>query len=402
MRLLLHDFTAYAYPAQLARELARRGHEVTFAYCPSNAFNPGGVTPRPDDAPTLTYLPIALDEPLDKFSFVKRWRQENAFGRALAARLPDLRPDVVLSSNAPLDVQRRLWKVCGALGIPRVFWLQDVIGVATHRLLRRKLPLAGELIGRYYTRLEARLLRQSDRVVMITEDFRPILRRWGVADERMLTVENWAPLSDLPVLPRSASTWASEVGADHTFNFVYAGTMGMKHNPELILTLADHFDGRPDVQVLVLSQGKGADWLRERKAERGLPGLRLLPYVSIERMPEVLAAADVLVAVLEPDAGVFSVPSKVLAYLCGGKPVLLAVPPENLIARIVEREEAGRVVGPADLEGFAQQASELVRNADLCRQAGRNARVYAERTFAIDQIADRFEAILDAVVSRQR
>jgi glycosyltransferase involved in cell wall biosynthesis len=278
--------------------------------------------------------------------------------------------------------------------------LQDVIGLATHRLLRRKLPVAGELIGRYYMALEARLLRQSNRVVMITEDFRPILRDWGVADERMLTIENWAPLDDLPLVSRERSAWAREVGAVETFNFVYAGTMGMKHNPELILRLAEHFDGRDDVQVLVLSQGKGADWLRERQAERGLPGLRLLPYVPIERMPEVLAAADVLVAVLEPDAGVFSVPSKVLAYLCGGKPVLLAVPPENLIARIIKREEAGRVVGPADLDGFVREAAGLAGDGEARAQAGRNARAYAERTFAIEQIADRFESVFADAVGR--
>ncbi len=399
MRLFLHDFTAYAYPTQLARELARRGHDVTFAYCPSNPFNPGGVTPRADDPDTLTLLPIPLDKPLEKFNFVTRWRQENAFGRDLAKALERVKPDVVMSSNAPLDVQRRLWSAAERLGIPKVFWLQDVIGIATHRIMRKKLPLIGELIGRYYLWLEALLLRRSERVVMITEDFRPILRTWNVADERMLTVENWAPLDDLPMLPRADSNWAREVDAVKTFNYVYAGTMGMKHNPALILALAERMRDRPDVRILVLSQGKGADWLREKKAERNLPNLQLLPYVPIERMPEVLAAADVLVAVLEPDAGVFSVPSKVLAYLCGGKPVVLAVPPENLIARIIEREGAGRVVGPSDVDGFVREATALADDTDVRVEMGRSARAYAERTFAIEDIADRFEQVFAQTVS---
>ncbi len=399
MRLFLHDFTAYAYPTQLARELARRGHEVTLAYCPSNPFNPGGVTPRPDDPDTLTLLPIPLDKPLEKFNFVTRWRQENAFGRDVARALEKAKPDVVMSSNAPLDVQRRLWSTAERLGIGKVFWLQDVIGIATHRIMRKKLPVIGELIGRYYLWLEAALLRRSERVVMITEDFRPILRTWNVADERMTTVENWAPLDDLPVLPRAESDWAREVGAADTFNYVYAGTMGMKHNPELILALAERFRDRPDVRILVLSQGKGADWLREQKAQHHLANLHLLPYVPIERMPEVLAAADVLVAVLEPDAGVFSVPSKVLAYLCGGKPIVLAVPPENLIARIIEREAAGRVVGPSDVDGFVREASGLADHTDAREQAGRRARAYAERTFDIGGIADRFEEVFSQTVS---
>ena len=88
-------------------------------------------------------------------------------------------------------------------------------------------------------------------------------------------------------------------------------------------------------------------------------------FKPFSEMPEAMAAADVLVAVLEPDAGVFSVPSKVLAYLCGGRPVLLAVPPENLAARIVARETAGLVVPPDDAAGFLAHAETLMARSDL-------------------------------------
>ncbi len=392
MRLFLHDFTAYAYPVQLARELARRGHDVTFAFCPSNPFNPGGVEPREDDPETLHLLPLPLAEPLAKFDFVKRFRQENAFGKRVAQALRDLQPDAVLSSNAPLDVQRHLLRAARAHDIPFVFWLQDVIGIAAHGLLRRKLPVAGALIGRYYMALEARMLRQSDAVVMITEDFRPLLARWGVRDAKMTTIENWAPLAELPLLPRE-NPWSRAHAAADTFNFIYAGTMGMKHNPALLLELARHFQNQPDVRVLVLTQGAGADWLAEHKKQEALPNLHLLPFEPFSRMPEVMASADVLVAVLEPDAGVFSVPSKVLAYLCAARPLLLAVPPENLAARIVEREKAGYVVSPADIEGFVASASRLIQDPAARHTMGRNARAYAEATFGIDAITDRFEAV---------
>ncbi len=394
MRLFLHDFTAYAYPVQLARALARRGHQVTFAYCPSNPFNPGGVKPSADDPAGLRLLPIALDAPLEKFSFARRFQQENEFGRKVARALVADKPDAVLSSNAPLDVQRRLVRAARQVDARFVFWLQDIIGIATHRILRRRLPVVGELVGRYYMALEARLLRQSDAVVMITEDFRPILRAWGVDDGRMETIENWAPLEELPLAPRS-NAWSRRQGAAGTFNFVYAGTMGMKHNPALVFELARHFRSRPGVQVLVLTQGAGADWLAARIADEGLTNLRLLPFEPFENMPDVLAAADVLVAVLEPDAGVFSVPSKVLAYLCGGKPVLLAVPPENLIARIVGREGAGVVVAPDDVAGFVAGAEMLYAHPEKAAQMGAAARRYAEQTFGIAGIADRFERVLE-------
>ena len=168
----------------------------------------------------------------------------------------------------------------------------------------------------------------------------------------------------------------------------------MKHNPELLVRLARRFRDDPDVRLVVVSEGLGAEWLRERKAEEDLDNLRILGFQPFERFPDVLASADVLVALLEPDAGVFSVPSKVLSYLCAARPVLLAVPPENLAARIVTEHEAGFVTPPDDAGGFVAAAETLLTDAALRETLGRNARAYAERTFAIERIADAFERVL--------
>jgi glycosyltransferase involved in cell wall biosynthesis len=401
MHVLHHDFGGYPYPAELSRALAARGHRVTHAFCPSLETTPGGAfVKRPEDPDGLTFAPLDLGEPLAKYSFVKRWRQERRYGRLAAGLTARLRPDVVVSANMPLDAQARLLSTCRRLGVPFVFWLQDVIGVATHRLLRKKLPVAGEAIGRYYLALEARLLRHSDAVVPITDDFRPLLRAWGVDDARVTTIENWAPLAELPVRPKG-NAWARAQGLDGVFVFLYAGTMGMKHNPELIARLAEAVRDRADVRVVVLSQGPGAEYLSEQKEKRGLTNLVVRGYEPFERMPDVMGAADVLTAILEPDAGAFSVPSKVLAYLCAARPLLLAIPPENLAGRIVAREAAGLVVAPDDVAGFVAGARRLLDDADARAEMGRRARAYAEAAFDIGRITDRFEAVLEAVRTRR-
>jgi len=145
----------------------------------------------------------------------------------------------------------------------------------------------------------------------------------------------------------------------------------------------------------VVSEGPGADWL----AEHAAPGdaLRLLPYQPYERLPEVLASADVLVAVLEPDAGEFSVPSKVLTYLCAGRPVLGALPAGNLAARVIERSGAGIVVPPRDPRALVAAAEELLADSGRREELGGAARSYAETTFDLDRIADRFEEVLERV-----
>jgi glycosyltransferase involved in cell wall biosynthesis len=402
MHVLNHDFGGYPFQAELSRALAARGHRVTHAYGPSLVTTPGGTFARREGDPEgLAFVPVDLGEPLAKFSFVRRWRQERRYGRLAAALAARLRPDVVLSGNTPLDAQARLLAACRRGGVPFVFWLQDVIGVATHRLLRRKLPLLGEAVGRYYLALEGRLLRSSDAVVPITEDFRPLLRRWGVADERIAVIENWAPLAELPVRPKD-SAWARARGLHDRFVFLYTGTLGMKHDPALLVRLAEAFRDREEVRVVVVSQGQGADYLRRQQAERGLSNLAVQGYEPFEHVPDMMGAADVLVAVLEPDAGTFSVPSKVLAYLCAARPLLLAVPPENLAARIVTREGAGVVVPPGEAEAFVDAARRLLARPEERAAMASNARRYAETAFDIEAITDRFEAVLERVTAARR
>ena len=120
----------------------------------------------------------------------------------------------------------------------------------------------------------------------------------------------------------------------------------MKHDPSLLIALAEAVRGR--ARVVVVGQGSGMAAL----AAAGLENLVLLPLQPVERLREVLAAADVAVAVIEPDAGAFSVPSKVQSYLCAGRAVLLAAPAANLAARVVRGEAAGVVVEPGSRRGF--------------------------------------------------
>ena len=396
MRLLIHDFAGHPFQVQLSRHLARRGHEVLHLYCGSLQTTPrGSLTRQPNDPQTFSLSAVQLDRPIEKYSFFVRWRQENVYGSWLVDAVDHFAPDVVLSGNTPLDAQRRLQRHCEQHDIGFVFWVQDLIGVASARILKEKIPVVGRLVGEYYARMERSLLKHSDEVVVITDDFVPLVTSSGVIADHVHVIENWAPLDEMPLRPRE-NAWSREHGLDDKRCLIYSGTLGMKHNPELLLQLALHFRDRDDVRVVVVSQGLGADWLAEQRRRHDLENLVLLGFQPFETMPDVLASAAVLLAVLEPEAGVFSVPSKVLSYLCAGRPVLLAVPEENLAARIVSQHGAGISVPPTDGAAFVESASELLADESLRRQLGRNARRYAERTFEIERITDDFEEALGA------
>lgn len=228
----------------------------------------------------------------------------------------------------------------------------------------------------------------SESVVVVAPGFRAPLSAWGLAERDIAVIENWAPLDEVKLLPRSNS-WSREQGFGDEPVFLYSGTLGLKHRPDLLYELAKSLRGQ--ARVVVLSEGPGRQYLERMPA---LENLSLLGFQPYDRLSEVLASADVLVASLETSAGQFAVPSKVLTYLCAGRPVLLAAPKENLAASVVERSKGGVVIDPDDLEAWTSAARRLAQDRQYRQELGAQARRYAERAFDIHAIADAFEGIL--------
>ena len=91
-----------------------------------------------------------------------------------------------------------------------------------------------------------------------------------------------------------------------------------------------------------------------------------------------------LLVVLESDASRYSVPSKVLNYLCAGRSVLALLPPDNAVANMVEAAEAGLVVAPGDADAASDALRSLLASPGARGAMGTAARRYAERTFDVD------------------
>jgi glycosyltransferase involved in cell wall biosynthesis len=391
MRLVIHDFGSYHFPKQLACALARRGHDVLHLYSGSEPLRCGGGVPE-DVRENFTSYPVELAEEFKRNSFIKRRSWSIQYGKVVAKEIRSFHPDVVVSADTPLDSQCSILAACRKMRSGFVYWLQDLLGLGTRRILRKKIPVLGSLVGMYYEQMERRLLRQSDRVIAITEDFLKETDAAGVSRDKVDVIENWAPLDELPALPRN-NTWSRKHGAGDKLCVLYAGLLGMKQNPDLLVALAKALDSRQDVELIITAEGGAVERVKQQVAAAGLQNVRFLPFQPYAEFPAMLASADVLLAVLDADGSQFCVPSKVLSYMCSGRPLLLSVPQGNLAARLVERVGAGIVVGPDDTAEFCRTAQKLLDNEPLRQQMGAAGRGYAEDTFNIDLIADRFEKI---------
>lgn len=394
--IVIHDYCGHPFQIDLSRELARKGYNVKHIYTSASGGPKGNLE---SNIETLEIIDIKVEE-IQKSNFIKRKFQESNYGDELVNNLNEINPDIVISANTPLDAQKKVVKYCKRNDIPFIFWLQDLISVAAKSILKKKFGILGAGIGSYFQKIEKSLLKKSDHVITIASSFKETIMDWSVDKKNITVIPNWAPIEELPYLNKE-NDFSKEYDLQDKFVVLYSGTMGMKHNPDVIADAAKILkDKNKDIIFLVISEGKGIKHLQRRKEIENLYNLMLLPFQPFENFPKVLASGDTLLTLLEKDAGKFSVPSKVWSAYCAKRPSILVVPKENLAAKITEFENAGIVIDNVG-ENIHTELSEAIlqmQNSESKRiEMGKNARNYAEKHFYIDSIASKFEQIINLI-----
>ncbi len=119
-----------------------------------------------------------------------------------------------------------------------------------------------------------------------------------------------------------------------------------------------------------------------------------------DRLPELLAAADIHVVPLRRGLARSSVPSKMYSILAAGRPIVASVDPGTEVASVVERAGAGLAVPPDDAEAFTKAVARLVSDLDEAERMGRAGRAFVEQWASPAAVAAQYETLFDELRGR--
>ena len=402
----VHDFSGHPFQAELSRELAGRGLIIEHAFAAQYTSGKGMLERRPTDPETLSFRAIETPRSFEKYSPIRRLAFERGFASAWIDQLTQQRPELVIACNVPLFALYRFSRFANRIGLPYVLWHQDVFSLALTEELERRLPQVPVLTrpilwagSQFVTRLERDIVAAARRVVAIDDAFVRQYEAWDLTTSHVRVIPNWAPVDEIVPVERENAWTVANLGRSEPLRLLYAGTLGRKHNPLLLIDLLECLrELGVDAELTVISEGEGADLLAEAAAARPAIAdfVRLLPFQPAEQLSEVLGSGDVLVTLLEPGASRFSIPSKVLSYLAAGRPVLGIMPADNPAAADIERV-GGCVVEPTH-KGVATAVAwleALSKDAAHRAELGHRGRELAVQRFGIDNIAERFMTVID-------
>jgi glycosyltransferase involved in cell wall biosynthesis len=159
------------------------------------------------------------------------------------------------------------------------------------------------------------------------------------------------------------------------FVVLYAGALGQANDIYTIINAANLLKNEPNILFVLFGDGKEKTNLINEARRLGLQNIRFAGVIPKKEMPEVLAAADVCLAILQ-DVAMFrtTYPNKVFDYMAAGKATVLVI--DGVIRRVIEEADGGVFVQPGEETALAQAVLHLSQNPERLLEMGKNARQY--------------------------
>ena len=324
--------------------------------------------------------------------------------------------------------------------------------------------LRGKWLRSMVARAERWLMRRFDVVSTISQRMHQRLLDKGVVPAKAVLTVNWVDMAQF-ALPSvdGVAAYRRELGiADGAVVALYSGNMGGKQGLELLADVArlclggaasgcarahptygismpneaeapvKH--GQTAIIFVFCGNGAGRADLVARCA--GMANVRFLDLQPLERLPDLLATADIHLLPQKAEAADLVMPSKLTGMLASGRPVVASALPQTELASVLtggtEGAElraaialtgdapdtlassvlghCGLLVNPGDAPAFAKALQRLANDPDLRQQLGSAGRTYAETYLDRDAVLGQFLAHLselvrsptaDAVLSRE-
>jgi glycosyltransferase involved in cell wall biosynthesis len=377
---------------EMAQFLEKRGHQVTIIASPISYLSGKSKSERVRwrekevISPGICVIRAFAYQSLHK-SFVHR--VINFFSFMVSSFLIGLsirNVDLVWGTSPPIFQGFTAWLLAFLKRVSFVFEVRDLwpaFAIAVG-VLKNKILIKASLW------LERFLYRNADVVIVNSPGFIDHVQQKGA--RKVELIANGVDPSMFDPYGEGRSFRKKEEFGDK-FIALYAGAHGLSNDLGVILKAAILLEDQRDITFVLVGDGKDKAALQAQAVRLKLNNVFFLPPVNKNHMAEVLAAADVCIAILKPiDMYKTTYPNKVFDYMAAGRPVALAIDGE--IRKVVESASAGLFIPPGKPEEMAQAILSLSKERVKARSMGLAGRKYIEKHFNRQDLSKEFNAIL--------
>lgn len=331
--------------------------------------------------------PSLLDRLLLEVSFIV-----TSFVHALRGK----RPDVIFITAPPLPVAVPAALLGWIHRTPIILNLQDILPDAAVHVGLLKNP---KLI-RIFEALEKFAYRTATKTSVIAEDFVNHLIGKGVPAHKIVQIPNWVDVNFIRPLPKEKSAFRLEHQLTDKFVALYSGNIALTQGLETVVEAASRLQHIPDIAIVIVGEEKALQRLQQYCDYCGAHNVTLLPLQPREKLPDMLAAADVGLVVQKHNVISFNLPSKIQLLLASGRALVASVPESGTAAKVVQNSGGGILVPPEDPDALAAAILDLYHQPETVKRLSQKSRQYALEHYTLEQALSQYEQLFTSVGKR--
>jgi glycosyltransferase involved in cell wall biosynthesis len=259
--------------------------------------------------------------------------------------------------------------------------------------MAEKLGLVRNNIAIFLLRGVERLVyRLSDIMLVLSEAMQRNIMNKGVPPGKILVIPNPIDTAFIRPLP-SKNRFSEKWGLDGHFVVMYAGNIGLPHGTEVIIQAAELVKKDPDILVCFVGRGEYRHTIEKLSKSKTLNNVLFIPPQPEEEVPYIWASASVSLVTYRRGLSADSMPSKLLAIMSSGRPVVAAIDKESEAYRMVEDAKCGLCVEPENPHELAGAIIQLKQDKGQREAMGRRGRGYLLHHFNRSVISDLYEEV---------
>ena len=219
------------------------------------------------------------------------------------------------------------------------------------------------LVYRLMRWLDTRTCLRASAIVCLSDDMRS---SFVARDSRMANKIHIINNFDLPDYAELKDASAIQPKAPGKFRVLFAGNVGRYQSLDTVLQAAERLRDQSDIEFVFVGDGAAKSSLQARARETGLldKSVFFVSHQPVAVAKQMIAEADLALVSLAPGVIKYAYPSKTMTYLAIGSPLAVVVELDSELARTVQREKLGIVVGPGEPEELAAAIANLSQQAE--------------------------------------
>jgi colanic acid biosynthesis glycosyl transferase WcaI len=236
---------------------------------------------------------------------------------------------------------------------------------------------------------EKAILKNSTAVSTISPGMMDRIRNKNIPVEKTILFPNWVDTDFIRPLGTEESL-RKEFGLSNDDKVIlYSGNLGEKQGLEMIVEAAKYFISRKNIHFIVVGSGAFRKNLEEIVKKNNLDNIRLFPLAPYEKLPALLAIADIHLVLQKRSAADLVMPSKLSGILAAGGCAIITTTPGTYLHDLIEKNKIGILIEPECIQSLIAALDNALTNE--LREVRENARNYAVKNLSKQHILMKFE-----------